>query len=119
MGKTFTLTTALYVIALLGCTFAFYVQRHVVLDDHIKPGNATAGDPIDVEIIDEGVSAVRKAKVKLLQESPITNPLRMGGEMQEQLQAVLFANLATGVYLIVMNSRRFSRDNALTEQVSK
>jgi hypothetical protein len=106
MNKTFTLTTAVYVFAMLGCTFAFYAQRHVVFSNHILPGRMTAGDAVAVEITDDGATTGKRAALKFLNTDPVTNPLRMGSEMQEQLQAVLFANLATGAYLIFVHARK-------------
>lgn len=106
MDRTFTITTAAYVLFILGCTFAFYVQQNRVFNEHIRPGRATAGNPIAVVITEKGASEGKEAKLTFVNQGPLTNPLRMGNEMQEQLQAVLFANLATGAYLILVHARR-------------
>ena len=106
MNKTFTIATAAYVVVLLGCTFAFYVQRYVVFSDHIRPGVSNAGSPISAVVTEKGATVEKEVSLRFLNTSPFTNPLRMGSEMQEQLQAVLFANLATAAYLVLVHARR-------------
>jgi hypothetical protein len=106
MNKTFALTTVAYVLVMLGCTFAFYVQQYVIFHDHIRPGRSTAGDAIAVEITEKGENPGEHASLVFLDSGPLTNPLRMGSEIEEQLQALLFANLATGVFLIVVYARK-------------
>ena len=110
MDKRFTITTAAYVLILLGCTFAFYVQQHVIVNDHIRPGLENAGKPIAAVVTPKVATGSNEVSVRFLDSSPLTNPLRMGSEMQEQLQAVLFANLATAAYLILGHARRKSLD---------
>lgn len=106
MDRTFTITTAAYVFIILGCTFAFFIQRHTVFSNHISPGREQSHEPIAVQILEKGATNPKEAKLTFINDGPVTNPLRMGSEMEEQLQVLLIANLATGIYLILVHARR-------------
>ena len=100
MNSRLKVGAVVYGLVLAGCTVAYFIQRNVVFGDHIRPGREHARDFIAVEIKEKGSDAAREADLKFLNSSVVTNPLRMGNELEEHLQSLLFANLATGVFLV-------------------
>jgi len=100
MDKRLKVGTILYGIVLVGCTAAFFIQRNVVVGDHIRPGREHARDYIAVEIKEKGDEGAREADLRFLNSSVVTNPLRMGNELEEHMQLLLLANLATGIFLV-------------------
>lgn len=91
-----------YVLVMIACVVAFMNQRSVVYSDHIQPGREQSRSPVLVQLKDKQTGAVHEAELTFINDSLVTNPLRMGNELEEQLQAVLVALLATGIMLVLV-----------------
>ncbi len=100
MKISIKIAVAVYLIVMIGCVFAFFVQRSVVYGDHIRPGREHSKSPVVVQLKDRQSGAVREAELTFVNDSVVTNPLRMGNEIEEHLQSLLVANLATGLLIL-------------------
>jgi hypothetical protein len=102
MRNSVKIAVALYLLAMVGCLAAFFVQQSVVYTDHIRPGLARSHMPIAVTLEDKATGDTRHAEITLVNDSLATNPPRMGNEIEEHLLSLLAANLATGVMLVFL-----------------
>ena len=94
------IAAAAYVLVMIGCVVAFLNQRSVVYRDHIQPGRELSKSPVLVQLKDKRSGAVQEAELTFVNDSFVTNPLRMGNELEEQFQSVLVALFATGILLL-------------------
>jgi hypothetical protein len=76
------------------------VQRSVVYGDHIRPGRDQSRFPVAVTLKDKVSGETREAEMAFLNDAIVTNPLRMGNEIEEHLLSLMAANLATGAMLV-------------------
>ena len=100
MKTSVKVAVAVYLLVMVGCLAAFFVQQSVVYSDHITPGREQSRTPMAVTFKDKATGETRQAEITLLDDSIATNPLRMGNEIEEHLLSLLAANLATGAMLI-------------------
>ena len=91
MNRTVKIALGIYVIVMLGCVFAFFMQKSVAYNDHINPAReqmmASMGtSPETAQIVEYN---------RRLAETSIG----MGHEIEEHLLSLLVANIATGIFL--------------------
>ncbi|MHB1037706.1 MAG: hypothetical protein ACYC35_24595 [Pirellulales bacterium] len=100
MKTSVKIAVAVYLLVMVGCLAAFFVQQSVVYSDHITPGREQSRAPMAVTLKDKATGESRQAEITLLDDSIATNPPRMGNEIEEHLLSLLAANLATGAMLV-------------------
>ena len=87
-------------LVMAGRVVAFLVQRSVVYGDHINPGREHRLAPVTITFKDKQSGEVREAEITFVNDSIATNPVQMGNEIEEHLQSLIVANLATGIMLL-------------------
>jgi len=93
MDKIVKLALVAYILIMLGCTVAFFMQKSVIYNDHINPARekmlASMGTNPDTAQSIEYNRALAETSI------------RAGNEIQEHLYILLLANLTTGIFLVV------------------
>jgi len=111
MNKTIKAAALIYLLLIIGCAVIFFNQQSIIRSQHISPGMAKAASPIAVQIEDKASGEMREAKLIFLDDSGLTNPLRMWNEIEEQLMTVFVALFATGVLLVLVAFRTTKQMN--------
>ncbi len=109
MRTSVKIAVGMYLLVMAGCVAAFFVQQSVVYSDHIRPGREQSRSPVPVTLKDKTSGEVREAEISFVNDSVVTNPLRMGNEIEEHLLSLMVANLATGVmfvFVVIAGSRK-------------
>ena len=99
MKTSVRIAIAAYIIAMAGCTVAFFVQQSIVYS-HITPVRQRPHSPMAVTLKDRQSGELREAELTFVNDSVVTNPLGMGNEIEEHLLSLLAANWATGIVLL-------------------
>ncbi len=102
MKTPIRIAAIVYLVVMIGCIVAFFVQKSLIYKEHIRPGHEQSGSPIAVRFQDKQSEHALEGELTFLNDSVLTNPLRMGNEVQEQLGALMIANLVTGVLLLLV-----------------
>jgi hypothetical protein len=100
MRTSVKIGVAVYLVVMAGCVVAFFAQQSVVNGDHIRPGLRDSRSPVGITLRDRQSGEVREAELTFVNDSVVTNPLRMGNEIEEHLLSLMAANLATGMMLL-------------------
>jgi hypothetical protein len=100
MKTSVKLTIAVYLAVMMGCLVSFFVQQSIVYDDHIRPGRRGSKSPVAITLMDKQSGEIQEAELTFVNDSLVTNPLRMGNEIEEHLLSVMVANVATGMLLV-------------------
>jgi hypothetical protein len=100
MKTSAKIAVGVYLLVMAGCVVAFLVQRSVVYGDHINPGRQHRRAPVAVTFKDKQSGEVREAKITFVDDSIVYNPAAMGNEIEEHLQSLIVANLATGIMVL-------------------
>ena len=115
MKTSLKIAIGLYLLVMVGCLLTFFVQQGIVKSDHINPGRKNSGNPVPIVLKDKVSGESQEAEIIFIDGSIVTNPLRMGNEIEEHLLTLLLANLATGamlVFLAIGVSKRAEQDSA-------
>ncbi len=100
MKTSVKVAVGIYLLVMSGCIVAFFTQQSIVYGDHIRPGHQQSRSPVAVTLKDKATGEIREAEISFLNRSVVTNPLRMGNEIEEHLLSLMVANLATGIMLV-------------------
>lgn len=100
MKTSAKIAAGVYLLVMAGCVVAFLVQRSVVYGDHINPGRGHTRAPVAVTFKDKQSGEVREAEITFVDDSIVYNPAAMGNEIEEHLQSLIVANLATGIMVL-------------------
>ena len=100
MRKALTVATIAYAIIMIFCATLYFVQRSIVYGDHIDPNRGKQNQFLQVQIKDKNPRGIREAEIRFIDDHVFTDALRMGNELEEHLQILLIANLATAVFLV-------------------
>jgi len=100
MRKALAIATIVYAIIMILCATLFFVQKSTVYDNHIHPGRDRQSQFLQVQIKNKHPRDIREAEIRFINDHVFADALRMGNEIEEHLQILLIANLATAIFLV-------------------